>query len=102
MTNAVLDGFSNTNHHRSSSAQAQAMRFAMHHQPFVCLALEWTDIVSDLVVENLAASAGHGIETGRLQSRKDLAHGYFRDAGNIQDFRRREAMTVNLKTGFDS
>src|SRR5262249_33623017 len=76
--------------------------FTVHHKPFVRFTLERTDGVSDFIVENLTATARHRIEARSLQTCENIRNVDPRHSGNIQDFGRREAMAVNLKSLLDS
>src|SRR5690242_16283813 len=78
------------------------MGLTVHHEPFVSFTFERADSISDFVIKNLTATARHRIEAGSLQAYKNFRNAHPRNAGNVQDFGRREAMAVDLKSLLNS
>src|SRR5437867_4487588 len=102
VTNAMMNRLSHANHHRAGGAESQTMRLAMNHQPFVGFTFERADVVSDFIIEDLAATTRHGVEASGLEASKDIRHTDFRNPSDVQNFRGRETMTVNLEALFDT
>ena len=69
VVHALLDGLAAAEHHGGGGAHAQLVRGAVHVDPLLGAALQAADAVADVVVENLGAAAGNGIEAGVAQAR---------------------------------
>ena len=101
MVQPVIERLAETEHHRGGRRQAQPMRRAMHGEPFRRLELHRADAVADLIVQNLRAGSGNGIEARVLQAGNRLCDP---DPGNlrqVRNFRRREAMAVHAVAPLD-
>src|SRR5260370_40361 len=85
MANPVMDCFADADHHRGRGAQAKPMGFTMNHQPFISLAFERTNRLTDFIIQNFTTTSRHGVETGRLQPFDNASKREFRYAGYVQD-----------------
>jgi hypothetical protein len=77
MPETMMDRLADADHHGGRRSQSKPVCFAMHHQPFIGLAFEGADVISDLVIQDFPATAGHGIEPRRPETLKHLAHAQF-------------------------
>src|SRR5215831_1991849 len=78
------------------------MGFTVHHKPFIGLTFQGADSVADFIVKNLTATTRHRIQAGSLQAYENIRNADPRNASNVQNFGRREAMAVDLKSLLDS
>ena len=86
VVDAVLHGFAYAEHHGGGGAHAERVRGAMHADPIFGAAFEPGDAVTNLVVEDLGASAGDGIEAGVAQAQDGIAQAklaVFRDGEDL-------------------
>ncbi len=96
MIDALVETFAYAEHHGRGSAHSQLMRGAVHAHPVVGIAFEARYAVPDLVVENLRAAAGDGVEAGVAQPRDGRAQVEIRVLGDGQHLRGREAVQPDL------
>ena len=97
VVDALVEGLAHAEHHGGRGAHAELMRGAMHADPVFGAALEARDAMAHLVVENLRAAAGDGIEARIAQAGDGVAQVEVGVLGDGQDFRGREAMQPDLR-----
>src|SRR6185437_2550007 len=88
VVHAMVEVFTNSEHHRGSSAHAQLVRGAMNIEPVFGQALQARDAIADLIVENLRASAGNRIQPGIAKSCNGVANAEATVFGNCNNLRR--------------
>ena len=96
MVDAVLVVLADAEHHGSGGAHADLVRGAVHVDPVIGQALQAGDLVSDLVVENLGAAAGDGVESRVAQTENRVADAEAAVFGDGYDLGRGVAVQVNF------
>ena len=68
VVDALLEGLADAEHHGRGGAHAELVRGAMDADPVFGAALEAGDALAHVVVEDLGAAAGDGVEAGVAQA----------------------------------
>ncbi len=84
-------------HHRGRAAAAQLVPHAVHVEPVVGQHLAARDCPPHAVDENLRTAAGQAAQAGVLQPLQHRAQRQLRDLREVIDFRRAEAVDVDLR-----
>ena len=72
VTDPVMNGFTDANHHRGRRAKTKRMGRAMNHQPLIGFAFQWADGFTDFIIQNLAAATRHRIQSRSFQPRENV------------------------------
>ena len=97
VVDALVEGFADSEHHGGRGPHAELVRGAMHADPIIGAALEAGDSDSHVVVEDLCAAAGNGVESGVAQAGDGGAQIEVGILGDGQDLRGREAVQPDLR-----
>ena len=97
MLEALLVGLDRPVHHRRGRPQAGPMRVAHDVEPLVGRRLAVAvQLPADPVDENLGAAAGNAVEARRDQPIDDRRHRQLREAREVNDFRRRKRVQLEV------
>src|SRR3990170_1994549 len=91
----VLRGLHAAEHHRGGGGQPLPVRLAHHPSPLTPADFPRADHSPYLVVENLRAATGEGVQAGLLQPKDRLGDGNAGPVREVTYFRRGEAMESN-------
>src|SRR6476646_1382159 len=96
MIHALLDRFSNAEHHRGGGAHSERMRRAMDVDPILHRALQATDSMANIFIQDFGAPARNRIEARVAQPRNRVAQRNAADIRDVHQFRSGEAMAPDV------
>ena len=96
MFDALGQRFDVAEHHGGGAAAAELVPDAVHFEPIVGHDFAACNGVADAIDEDFAATAREAAEAGGLQAFEYRAERQLRDFGEVIDFRRAEAVDVQL------
>ena len=96
VVDALLEGFADAEHHGGGGAHAELVGGAVDADPIFGAALEAGDALADVVVEDLCAAAGDGLEAGVAKTHDGVAESDLGVLGDGEDFAGGEAVEPDV------